>query len=65
MEFMIFDSTANLVDSFDDREEAIAALEAIANQEPEAADEYAMITFGDDGLAVGKAITAARVTASC
>jgi hypothetical protein len=65
MEFMIFDSTANLVDSFDDRDEAIAALEAIANQDPESADEFAMIAFGDDGLAVGEAITAAHVTASC
>lgn len=65
MEFMIFDSTANLVDSFDDRDEALAALEAIANQDPESADEFAMVTFGDDGLAVGKAITADRVMADC
>jgi hypothetical protein len=36
--FAIFDSTANLVDSFDDRSEARAALENIVRQDPDAAD---------------------------
>ncbi len=59
MEYMIFDSSANLVDSFDAKDEAIAALEAIAHQDPDAADEYALLTYGDDGRIVGEALSAA------
>ena len=36
MSFSIFDSTANLVDSFDHRDEARAALEDIVRQDPDA-----------------------------
>jgi hypothetical protein len=59
MHYVIMDSTANLVDSFDQQDEARAALERIVRQDPEAADEYAIITYGDDGRPVGNAIGAA------
>jgi hypothetical protein len=61
LEYSIFDSTANLVDSFDDKGEARAALEAIAQREPEHADEYVLITY-DDGHVVPPALTAAELT---
>ena len=47
--YVILDSTANLVDSFDNENEARAALEKIVHQDPEAADEYALLTYDDDG----------------
>ena len=57
---MIFDSTANLVAAFDDEHEAHAALEAIARRDPQAADEYALLVYGDDGRLAGDAIPAAQ-----
>ncbi len=64
MEYMIFDSSANLIESFDDLTEARAALAAIADAEPESADEYALVEFGDNGRAVGAATSAAELTAA-
>lgn len=55
--FVILDSTANLVESFDSEAEGRAALEAIVRQDPEAAGDYAMITVDDEGLPVGEALT--------
>ena len=55
--YVILDSTANLVESFDTEEEGRAALEAIVQQDPDAADEYAMITYDDRGSPVGEALT--------
>ena len=63
MSFSIFDSTANLVDSFDDRDEARAALENIVRQDPDAADEYAMFEFDKSGQPVGDAMTIADLGA--
>jgi hypothetical protein len=57
--FAIFDSTANLVDSFDDRSEARAALENIVRQDPDAADAYAVFEFDKSGQPVGDAMTVA------
>jgi hypothetical protein len=59
MSFSIFDSTANLVDSFDDRDEARAALEDIVRQDPDAADEYAVFEFDKSGQPIGDALTVA------
>jgi hypothetical protein len=59
MHYVIMDSTANLVDSFDQQDEARAALERIVRQDPEAADEYAIVVYDDDGRPVGSAIGAA------
>jgi hypothetical protein len=59
MYFVILDSTANLVESFDSEDEARAALEQIVRQEPEAADEYAMLAYDENGGPVGDAVTGA------
>lgn len=57
--YVILDSTANLVDSFDDEGEARDALEAIVRQDPDAADEYALFTHDDEGNPVGEIRTGA------
>ena len=57
MSFAIFDSTASLVDSFDDREEARAALVEIARQDPDGVDDYAVFEFDSSGQPVGDALT--------
>jgi hypothetical protein len=54
--FSIFSSDANLVESFDQEDEALAALEQIAREDPENADEYAMLTFDEFGNAIGEAV---------
>jgi hypothetical protein len=54
--YVILDSTANLVESFDQEAEARAALEAIVRQDPESADEYAMLTYDDEGQPTGEAL---------
>lgn len=59
MNYMIFDGAANLVESFDEEHEARHALEEIARQDPESADEYAMLAFDDDGHPVGEALSGA------
>lgn len=57
--FVILHSTANLVDSFDNEAEGRAALEKIAREDPDAADEYALLAYDDTGHPVGDAIVAA------
>ena len=53
--FVILTSDANLVEAFDQEDEALAALEEIARQDPEHADDYAIIRgTGDDGQPVGE-----------
>lgn len=54
--FLILDSTANLVDSFDREDEARAPLEEIVCQDPDEADEYALLTYDDKGQPVGEAV---------
>ena len=56
MTYAIFDSTGNLVDAFDDRDAAVAALLKIVHDEPEAADDVALLTFDADGQPVGDAL---------
>lgn len=56
MNYVIFDSTANLVDAFDREDEARAALEKIVHDDPDSADEYAMLTYDDAGHPVGEAL---------
>jgi hypothetical protein len=60
--YVILDSTANLVESFDQEQEARLALEDIARQDPSSADEYALLTYDDDGEPVGEALTASDVS---
>lgn len=57
MYWALFDSTGNLVESYDSEAEARAALERMVEQHPEGADELAIITFDDAGNAVDEAIT--------
>jgi len=53
--FVILTSDGNLVDSFDEESEALAALEVLDRQDPEHADEYAVFRYDDDGRPVGEA----------
>ena len=59
--YVILDSTANLVESFDQESEARDALEAIVRQDPEAADAYAVLKYDDNGNPVGQALTGAQL----
>jgi len=61
--FVILDSTANLVDSFDDEAEARHVLEGIVHQDPDAADEYALIPYGEDGMPCGPATIGSELAA--
>ena len=49
MTYSIFTSTGNLVDAFDDRDAAVAALTDIVRAEPESADEVFLVAQDDDG----------------
>lgn len=57
--YVILDSTANLVDAFDREDEARAALEDIVRQDPSTADEYALLTYTDEGHPTGDALLGA------
>jgi hypothetical protein len=54
--YVILDSTANLVESFDQEDEARHALEEIVRQDPDSAEDYALITYDDEGHVVGGAL---------
>ena len=49
MTYSIFTSTGNLVDTFDERDAAIAALTDIVRAEPESADEVFVVAQDDKG----------------
>jgi hypothetical protein len=59
--YVILDSTANLVESFDQEEEARAALEAIVHQDPDCAEDYAVLVYDDKGQPVGEALTGSEL----
>lgn len=59
--YVILDSTANLVDSFDQEAEARRALETIVRQDPDSADEYALIEYDDDGKPVDDALVGSEL----
>jgi hypothetical protein len=61
--YVILDSTANLVESFDREAEARDALEAIVQRDPESADEYAILKYDDNGNPVGQATTGSQLNA--
>jgi hypothetical protein len=56
MYFAILSSDANLVEAFDQQEEALAALRALVEHDPEHADEYAILQYDEHGQPVGDAI---------
>lgn len=63
MYFVILDSTANLVDSFDSEDEARGALRDLVEQDPESADDYAMLAYDDHGAPIGEACTGSQLRA--
>jgi hypothetical protein len=52
MNYSLFASTGNMIDSFDDEAEARAALQRIVELEPESADEIALFISDDAGAVV-------------
>jgi hypothetical protein len=62
MHYAIFDSTGNLVKSFEDEESARKALDHIVDAEPEAAEHVALFVHGDDGMPIGAPIFARAVS---
>ena len=53
MTYSIFSSTGNLIDAFDDRDAAVAALSAIVRADPDAADDVFLVAQDDQGEFVG------------
>jgi len=64
MTYSIFDSTGNLVDAFDDRDAALAALTAIVAAEPGAADDVFLVTQDDEGRMVGDTVYGSSLAAA-
>ena len=62
MHYAIFDSTGNLVESFEDEESARKAFDHIVDAEPEAAEHVALFVHGEDGMPVGDPIFARAVS---
>jgi hypothetical protein len=56
MTYSIFDSTGNLVDAFEERESALAALSAIVQREPESAGDVFLVAQDADGNFVGETV---------
>ncbi len=59
--YVILDSNANMVESFDRDDEAHAALEAIVRQDPDGADDYAMMQYDNRGHPVGEALLGSEI----
>ena len=49
MRYSIFVGTGNLIDAFDDRDAAVAALTDIVRTEPDSADEVFLVAQDDEG----------------
>ena len=52
MDYSLFSSSGNLIDSFDDEAEARAALQRIVAAEHEAVDDIALFVSDDEGRVV-------------
>lgn len=63
MDYSLFSSTGNLIDSFDNEDEARAALQQIVESEPEAADDVALFVSDDEGQIVAGPIHAVPTAA--
>jgi hypothetical protein len=61
MDFMIFDSAGNAVESFETQRDAVVTLVDMAAQDPAVAQHLAVLAFDDEGEAVGEPITVADV----
>jgi hypothetical protein len=62
MHYVLLSSTANLINSYDDESEARSALQRIVAAEPEAAEDVALFTYGDNGMPVGDPVFATAPT---
>jgi hypothetical protein len=60
--YAIFDSTGDLIESFEDERSAHEALDRIVAGEPEAAEHVALFVCGEDGMPVGDPIFARTVS---
>jgi hypothetical protein len=58
MNYVLLSSTGNLIDSYEDESEAHAALQRIVDAEPHAAEDVALMTYGDDGMPIGDPVFA-------
>ena len=58
MNYVLLSSTGNLIDSYEDESEAHATLQRIVDAEPDAAEDVALMTYGDDGMPVGDPVFA-------
>jgi hypothetical protein len=63
MDYSLFSSAGNLIDSFTDEAEARAALQAMVAAEPHAADDVALFIADDEGRVVEGPIHAVPVAA--
>jgi hypothetical protein len=63
MNYPVFASTGNLIDSFGDEAAARAAVESIAELEPESAEEIALVISDDEGTVVEGPIHAVSASA--
>lgn len=59
--YVILDSNASLVESFDQEDEARATLEEIVRQDPHNGDEYAMVQYDNSGHPVGQALVGSEL----
>ena len=63
MDYSLFSSSGNLIDSFTDEAQAREALQALVAAEPEAADDVALFIADDEGRVVEGPIHATPVAA--
>lgn len=52
MHYVLLSSTGDLIDSYEDEATARAALQRIVDNEPEAIEDVALMTYGPDGMPV-------------
>jgi hypothetical protein len=52
MHYVLLTSTGNMIDSYERESAARAALQRLVDAEPEAAEDVALMTYGDDGRPV-------------
>jgi hypothetical protein len=57
MTYMLLDSVGNAINAFGDELEARAALRAIAEAQPDAADHVLLLAYDEDGHPIGEALT--------
>jgi hypothetical protein len=63
MHYVLLSSTGNLINSYENETQARMALQRIVDAEPNAAEDVALMTYGDDGMPVGDPVFA-KVPAS-